>query len=160
VSEAPTWMSAIATVAQVIVAAVALYLAFRANRLNKDALFMQRIIAELFDIVALARKVKVSYVRMFDPFDTPQSKNDARATWLKIREEVAERLAEIRQMFSEVGVVVDAWSKLEEEEDTHIMGAVLKIDDPHVIADATKRYSRTHEAFIQELGKLVRTLRQ
>lgn len=154
------WLGAVGTVAQVVVAVVALYLAYRANRLNKDALFMERMVAELFEIVTLARRVKGLYARMFDPFEDVEEKVAARSAWLKAREEIDERLAEIQCMFSEVSVAAKAWEVLAGNEDTHIMSDALTIAKKDSVVEVTQRYAREHDVFVQEVGKLMRTLRR
>lgn len=156
----PAWLGPVGSVAQIILAIVAVYLAYTANKLNKESLFMQRILVELFEIVTLARKVKGLYVRMFDPFDSVRDKYAARSEWLKAREEVEERLAEIKCMFSELGVAEKAWQRVADTEDSHVNGDALKIPDKGSISEVTHKYAREHDAFVREVGRLVRTLRR
>jgi hypothetical protein len=152
-------MTTLATVAQVIIALVAIYLAGKANYLNKEAHFLQRIISELFEILTLARKVKASYLRMFDPFDSLDDKRTARTAWLQAREAVEERLVEIHHMFPEVDGALQAWKGLEEVEDTHAMSDVLTIGNQSM-GDATTKYSRSHRAFLAKVGTLMKTIRK
>ena len=159
-STIPTWLGAIGSLAQVVTAVVALYLVYRSNRLNKDAPFLQRIVTELFEIVMVARRVKALYVRMFDPFNNSAEKVAARSEWLKAREEVDERLSEIHCMFSEVDVARKAWEEVSATEDTHVMSDALRIAKRESIDDAKQKYCREHDGFVEEVGKLMRTLRR
>ena len=155
-----TWIQAVGVLAQVVTAIVAIVLAYRANQLNKESLFLERIISELFDILISARAVNDCYVRLFGSFPTVKEKQEARSQWLKERERVSVRLREISQLLPEIETAAKAWAKLEEEEDTHARGDGKKIADAKVADEAKKRYERAHSEFVTSMATLMKSLRR
>lgn len=153
------WIQAVGVGAQVITAIVAVLLAYRANQLNKESLFLQRVIAELFEILMLARGVSDCYTRLFGSFPTIKEKQEARTKWLEERERVSVRLRDISQMLPEIATAAEAWVKVEEEEDSHARSDGKKIADAKIADEAKKRYERTHKEFVTTMATLMKSIR-
>lgn len=153
-------ISAVGSIAQVVIATVALFLAYKANRLNKDSVFAQRVIQELFDIITMAREVQTSYTQLFNKFGSKKAKVEMRTAWVQKREQVATRIAEIATIFPEVKQTEAAWEELEQVEDTHIFTDALVVTDASACDDAKTRYERVHATFIETVSQLIRKMRQ
>jgi hypothetical protein len=145
-------------VAQVVIAAVAVWLASRANRTTKDAQFVGTIVSELFAIIVEARRVRKLYRYLFDPFGSTAEKEEARTEWLVERESVEAMIADLVSVFPGLAPIQLAWDRVADREDTHVLNDVLKIGRG-LMSSAMSHYDEANQAFIREIGRVIMQLR-
>ena len=152
-------VEAAGSVAQVIVAIVAVGLALWALRIERDSVFVDRILAGLVDVLVQAREVQERYRALFGVHASKEAKLAARMAWLRERERVGMILADYATMFDEVQPVADAWEKVEAEEDSHVANQNLKMDDGPCRA-AIHKYGVVHSEFATVVAGIVPKLRK
>lgn len=150
---AAAWQ-AYGAMAQVVVAFIALTLAYRANSLNKGSAFAQHVVATLFNVLAQAREVRGKYRRMFEPFESVAMKRAFRSEWLKTREGVLATLHELALILPAAQPCLKAWQAVEAEEDTHTGSDAVRLQNG--APEALKRYDAAHEAFVTAVATLMR----
>jgi hypothetical protein len=150
-------IAAVGSVAQAVVAVLAVYLAYRANAVARGAHVVERVVQKLFDVHAHASQVREAYHSLFGVFSSGQDKINARISWVEEREEVAVQLGRLAALFPALHDVRDQWRALEQEEDSHIL-----TDSPAACPDtaarnAKRRYDDLHDAFCATLVTTLRT---
>ena len=146
-------VQAAGSVAQVVTAIVALYFAYKAVRSNRDAIFIQSIVSNMFEIVTKARVVRRRYLLLLDAFQDGASRDAARDAWLASRDEVSALLHEVSQLLPEIRPAYQSWLELEREEHHHILATSHAAASARTTREATERYGRVHEAFLNKMGE-------
>ncbi len=142
--------------AQVATACVALYLAWRANRINHAAIFVGRVVDELLEARLQAQRVKKLYLNLFEPFTDVNDKHQVRTAWLQTREEVGEALDALVEAFPELKPTRDAWSSVEDVEDSHAVGDALTCANS---GHAKAGYVQVCAKFNSAVGSCIQSLR-
>jgi hypothetical protein len=153
------WLSALGEVSQAVIAVVAVFLALRANRINKDALVLQQLMGMLFALASDAERVRASYSGLFKAFPDTTSKIQARTAWLTMRESVHCSIDNLCGLFHELAPVREAWEELEDEEDSHARSDAVSLPALKLSGDACRKYERAHQSFLARLTKVMRMLR-
>jgi hypothetical protein len=139
--------AAVAAGLSAVVAIIALVIAWKAFTATRATPFNQLVVNELFSILRRAREVRSRYTQLFQPFENMDAKTAAWGAWTKAREEVGTSLDEMVALVPELKNARVAWTKVEQEEDTHVTS-----NSTSVSADAGKAairsYDDSHSAFV------------
>src|SRR5689334_9869475 len=87
---------------QVFVAAIASYLAFQANRINKGSIFVSRLVSDLLACRASAARVRELYCGLFNDFPDADAKRVAKNTWVRERDALSREIYFLADAFPEV----------------------------------------------------------
>lgn len=151
------WIAAAGTVAQVVVAVAAVYVASRANKIAHEATFVQRAIDELVDLRTEAQKIHLLYRRLFEPFSDRDAKVAARNEWVRSRDALSLHLEYVICAFPELETLRKPWQELDEEEDSHTLSdAVLFAGNRGIV---TKKHERLCAEFIRRTAESIKSLR-
>lgn len=153
-------IQAIGAIAQVATAIVAIWLAWRANRISHGSIFASRVLDDLLRARAEGAEVKRLYKQLFDGFATTDAKLRARTEWLQLRESVSETLDGCADVLKdEVRPARDAWDAVEELEHPHATGSALTCPQPDA-ETAFAEYETAVGVFRAAVGSSIRAIRQ
>ena len=142
---------------QSVIAGAAVYLAFRANRINRDTSFVGALVSELIAVRREAQLVRVAYVSLFAEFKTIPQKARHRQEWLAKRETLGERIAAMVDFFPETAEVLDRWGELDQVEDSHIFSDSIAAN---AAPAALKAYRRAFEEFADAASRCIQRERK
>jgi hypothetical protein len=154
----PAWLQAAAAFAQVLTGIVALRLAWAANRVSKDNVFVEAIVSQVMNAITDARKVRDQYRALLAPFPDIEKKRAARTAWLQAREAVNVSLADIQELLPEVCDAARAWRSVEDVEAAFVLSDALA-PDARVELEA-RNYEVVHAAFVDALATTMKRLRR
>ena len=142
--------------AQAAIAVLAVYLAWRGNRVSHGNVFLERMVDHLLQVRGKANKVRQLYRALFDPCGDVGVKVSARTAWLHAREDVSVLVEQMVEAFPELEPVRKSWGEVEDEEDSHALGDALTCAAPNT---PLARADRTFTRFQSQISETIRKLR-
>lgn len=156
VEQVTATVAACGAVAQVAVACAAVYLASKANSINRKAFVSQRLSSDLYGALGSAREARKRYRATLRRFPTLQGKRKARATWLEVNEELSSLLANLARIDDRIEKAAEAW-RIVESQDAIAREDKLSATEAEK-ADAMRRYDEAHVKFAEVVTDLVRRI--
>jgi hypothetical protein len=142
--------------AQAVTAVVALVLAYRAFRVDKDAPLVEVYVRRVMEICGSASSARTSYLRLLKPFHDYPTKEAERTECFARREQVRDELAELAILCPAVKTLVNAWQTASEVEDSHIHSQDVS---QCASKSAEQEYLTKHTSFVEACAEVLRTLK-
>lgn len=146
-------------IGQVVVAAVALRLAWGANKIARNAHIADVITGQLFSILDATRANEALYKTFLDAFASVEEKRARRNAWVCAQDELTERIRLLASLDSRLGGLHTQWLEVIAIEPDFVGNdSLVRVPDPNSELVAPPR-AQSYDVFVETLAKAIGAIR-